>query len=257
MNSYPTPHLLIAALFLLMLWTPVLAQEAQDVSDTTLSDEVLRQEVRDAVVIPCVDEAFTEMVKVAGLEEQVTVNDLKHALGPNVVQPTNEFVTNVVKQVRGEPDTVRKGWYKIALGVCMNMVKEKVRSENPLGTAVSRKSGSLAQSQGKAPAIPDRTKLWDQMKELDAIVNQQATEFEEMEQERLYAVERRQASVPEAVRQETLQQCKKKFERIEKAGFGGGSWSLLQSCVSNELDAYLDLKKTYGDSLSDGTDSTR
>ena len=54
------------------------------------------------------------------------------------------------------------------------------------------------------------------MKELDAMVNQQATEFEEMEQERLYAVERRQASVPEAVRQETLQQCKKKFERIEK-----------------------------------------
>ena len=133
MNPYPTPHLLIAAFFLLMLWTPVLAQEAQDVSDTTLSDEVLRQEVRDAVVTPCVDEAFTEMVKVAGLEEQVTVNDLKHALGPNVVQPTNEFVTNVVKQVRGEPDTVRKGWYKIALGVCMNMVKEKVREREPVG----------------------------------------------------------------------------------------------------------------------------
>lgn len=131
------------------------------------------------------------------------------------------------------------------------MVKEKVRSENPLGTAVSRKSGPSAQSQGKAPAIPDRTKLWDQMKELDAMVNQQVQDFEHLEQERLHAVAKRQASVPETVRQETLQQCKKKFERIEKAGFGGVSWSLLQSCVSNELDAYLDLKQTYGDSLTD------
>ena len=89
------------------------------------------------------------------------------------------------------------------------------------------------------------------MKELDDVVNQQAQEFDELEQERLHAVENRQASVPAEVRHETLKRCKKKFERVEKAGFGGGSWSLLQSCVSTELDAYLDLRQTYGDSLSD------
>lgn len=277
MNPYPTPHLLIAALFLLMLWTPVLAQEAQDVSDTTLSEEAYRHEIETYVTTPCIVRAVDE----TPMSEYFNGKEFLHLIETEPSEPFATFKQDREKmiaemmdveglgQVREKPESVRKAFFKLTQKACLVGMKKGFNRGAPEEgqvvapeTATSDIENRSHEERETSPKLLNRDSLWDRMKELDDMVNQQAQDFDEMEQERLHAVERRQASVPEAVRHETLKRCKKKFERVEKAGFGGGSWSLLQSCVSTELDAYLDLKQTYGDSLLDSslsgsTDSTR
>ena len=248
MNPSPTQPLFL--LFLLLFWTPAFAQEAQDVSDTTPSDEVLRQEIDMHMLAPCFDTVFGEMIEEAGLSEQMSVADFMRFVGDERFITINaKLKADIIEKVRGKPEPDRISWYKVGAGLCITTGREQMHDTNPLKALIPDKQDKPA-PQKSAPKLFNRDKLWDQMKELDTIVNQQAQDFEDMEQERLHAVAKRQASVPEAIRQETLRQCKKKRQRIEKAGFGGSSWSLLQSCVSNELDAYLDLKQAYGDSLS-------
>ena len=74
--------LLIVCMFVLpMLCTPSFAQEVQDVSDTTLSDEVLRQEIDTHMLTPCFDTVFGEMIEEAGFSEQVSVADIMRFIG--------------------------------------------------------------------------------------------------------------------------------------------------------------------------------
>lgn len=258
MRNHHYSKVVLILVFVLSLATLVMAEpisesqnQAEAPSDGVLSDEMYRQEVQNSVITPCLEEVFGEMLKVTGIED-VTVSDFKQVFGGEaVVLKKAEGLTDVViARVKGKPENERRVWYKIGLGMCIKEGKERMRKDNPLDFSTSRQQENPAPHKA-ASALPDRSIMWDQMKKADAFLNEQIQGIEALEQERLRAVERRQTAVPEAIRQETLQRCKKKFARIEKAGFGGGSWSLLQSCVSNELDAYLDLKQTYGDALSD------
>ena len=131
-----------------------------------------------------------------------------------------------------------------------------MRNNNPLKSSTYAKQEEPA-PQKAAPKLPDRSSLRDRMKELDESVNQPALDFEEFKREQRLATSKTFGLVPEAVKQDALKRCKERGKRMGTNGFGS-SWSMLQMCVSNELDAYLVLKQTYGYSLSDiGVDSPR
>ena len=161
-----TPRPLIVALFLLMLWTPVLAQEAQDVSDMTLSEEAFRQEIVAYVTTPCIERAVDE----SPTSKYFSGKDFIRLMETETMEPfgtlrwkNDAFIASVIDMknigmVKEKPEQARKIWYKMMQKACLEGMKES------FNRGVKKKSetspSSVAQSE-PAPAIaqPSRTEI--------------------------------------------------------------------------------------------------
>lgn len=179
----------------------------------TLSDEEHRQEIQTYLITPCFEEVGRSSIKSMKInDQQLTGIEFLRVMSSGKSKETeNTLIEHALEDTKNKSKTDRMVWYKIATSVCVNAWKEKLRD-----------IGFLS---GLTPS----TKSFKSKDESLSLPNEKPSDFSE--------------SVSAQAKQQALKTCKESMQLLG----GEVSYRMLNACIEQEMQAYLEFQRNYGD----------
>ena len=190
-----------------MPWTLCFAQPE------ALSDEEYRQEARTYLAIPCFEKVGRAMIKTMDLEEpQLTgIDFFRVAASDHFEKIENELIDFALEETSGKPKSERMLWYKVGTLYCMKAWKEKMLEKGMIPEMTQSIQKSL-----ESENEPDNS-ISEEQPNSDTSVSAQA-------------------------KRNAVKTCKNSLQVL-----GDIPWFILNACIQQELQAYQEFQRNYGD----------
>lgn len=179
----------------------------------TLSDEEYRQEVQTHMTVPCFEKAGRFVIQEMNLEEeQLTgVEFLRILNADHIDEIENKLIDQIMDNIKGKPKSERMIWYKIGDRICVNAWKEEILKDGILS--------KLMQS---------TKSLKEPVKQPDYPINKKQPNSDK--------------SISDQAKEQALKTCNESMQLIG----GEVSYRMLNACVEQELQAYQEFQRNYG-----------
>ena len=177
-----------------------------------LTDEEYRQEARTYLVIPCLEEVGRMMIKDMDLgEQQITgVEFFRVVASDKSKEIENGLIDFALEQTKGKPKSERMLWYKVGTRFCVKAWKEKML-EDELIPEMTQSIQKPLKSENK----PDNS-IKEKQSNSDTSVSAQA-------------------------KRNAVKTCKNSLQIL-----GDIPWFILNACIQQELQAYQEFQRNYG-----------
>ena len=199
--------LLLFILFWLIWCSPSFAQVE------TLTDQEYRQEARTYMINPCFEEAGRLMIKAMDIEKQqlTGVEFLRVITSGNFEKLEKGVLDTALEKIEGLSKNERMVWYKVGTRVCVKAFKEMM-----LNNEVFSDMTQSIQSSKPEDA-------------LDFSINEKPSNSNK--------------NISARVKQDAIKTCKESLQILgSKMSYG-----MLNACIEQELQAYQEFQRNYGE----------
>ena len=208
MPLYHKTRLLLLVTISWLLWcSPSFAQLE------ALSNEEYRQEARTYLVTPCLEEVGRVMIKAAEIEAQQLkgVDFFRVVFSGHFEEMENGLIDVALEKTEDMPKNERMLWYKVGTRFCVKGIKEKLLEDEPIPEMTQSIQKSL-----ESKNEPDNS-IREQQSNSDTSVSAQA-------------------------KRSAVKTCKNSLQVL-----GDIPWFILNACIQQELQAYQEFQRNYGD----------
>lgn len=204
---HKTGLLLLVTIFWLLWCSPSFAQT------DALSEEEYRQEARTYMVTPCLEEVGQIMIKGMDIEEPLVTGFefFRVVASDEYERIENELIGVALEKAKDKPKNERMFWYKVSISFCVKAWEKRMRDRDLLPEMTQSTQKSL-----------------DPKDEPDEVIKEQQSNSD--------------ARVSAQAKRNAVQTCKNSLQIL-----GDIPWFILNACIQQELQAYQEFQRNYGD----------